>query len=100
MSEKTEWPGEWAKHRRKTPIPKEAEKVRKWLRKTMKERKVTHAALAERIGVAPSHITRIATGCSELRVSTLVRIVEALGYRMVFIPEDKIREARERKNDS
>lgn len=67
MEEKREWPGKWAEHRRKSPIPPEAEKIRKWLKKTMKEKKMTQAKLSVEADVALGQISRILSGCSETR---------------------------------
>lgn len=85
--------GEYAKRRRKTPLPEEAERVRRWIRRTMKDQEITQGELAERIGMTQGQMCRIMTGCSEARTSTLVRMVQALGYRMVFVPEEQARKA-------
>ena len=89
--------GRWARSVRHTPLPAEAEKVRRWIKRTIQKKQITHDDLSQAAGISLTQLSRITAGCSETKISTLVRIVEALGYRMVFIPEDKIREARERQ---
>ena len=98
MEPKAEWPGKWAEHRRKSPLPPEAERIRKWLRKVVKEKKITQAELSERADIGLGQVNRIMNGCSEMRISTLMKVVEAVGYRVVFVPEEKMQKMKEKKH--
>lgn len=97
MEETREWPGRWAQHKRKSPLPPEAERVRRWLRKIMKEKKITQAELSERADVGLGQVNRIVNGCSEMRITTLMKLAGAMGYRVVFVAEEKVQQAREKK---
>lgn len=95
-----EWPSGsvWARHHRQEPITIEADRARKWLIKTMKDQKLTQAELAERIGTDPSQISRIKNGIMEPRIGLMIRIAEAIGMKMVFIPKEQFEKMRGQKH--
>ena len=78
-------------------MPPEAEKIRKWLRKTMKEKKMTQEKLSVEADVSLGQISRILNGCSETRVVTLMKLAGAMGYRVVLVPEEKVQKMKEKK---
>lgn len=89
--------GLYAKKRRRSPLPDESERVRRRLRKIVEDLGITQTELAERAGLTQVQVCRILTGCSEMKVSTLVKLVEALELRMMFVPEAQLRAAREKQ---
>ena len=92
--------GQYARSRRKTPLPEGAERVRRWLKKLMRDGQVTQMELAEAAGVTQAQICRVLTGASEMKVGTLVRMVEGLGYRLVFVPAEQFEQAKARKAEA
>ena len=69
-----------------------AEAVKQW----RKVRGLSQRALAERAGVGYVNIARLELGQTDPRLSTLQRLAEALGIRLVDLFEGPKRPARKR----
>ncbi len=55
------------------------------LRKKRKELKLTQMQLAEKTGLKRTYISRIEQGCTDMQLSSLIRISEALGLRFGLV---------------
>lgn len=63
------------------------------LRRLRQERGVSQATLAGRLGVAPSHISRIEHG-ADPRLSTLVEMARALQAEPILVPREHVSAVR------
>ena len=63
------------------------------LRKLRDERGLSQASLAKRLGVAPSHISRIEHG-ADPRLSTFVEMARALQSEPVLVPREHVSAVR------
>ena len=76
--------GAYARSRRKEPLPEEAAEIQEWLRQYCRKMDVTQEDLAERTGLSLRQVCRFLTGCSEMKLSALVRVMMALKIRIIF----------------
>lgn len=64
--------------------PEEARRFGAWLRKALKARQITQNEFADMAGIGPACLSYIVQGHTDPRISTVIRILRALGLRMVF----------------
>jgi transcriptional regulator with XRE-family HTH domain len=64
------------------------------LRALRAERKISQAELGSRIGISQSHIQKIESGTTDVRLSTLQAILQSLGYDLAVGDPLAIRAAR------
>lgn len=63
-----------------------AEDFGPFLQQRRRELGMRQADLAKKVGVMPHHISRLETGFSEPKISTLLALMDALNVRMVAVP--------------
>jgi len=56
------------------------------IRQAMGAKGLTHAALAQQLGVKPPHITRVVTGQSGFIPQSLIDVLEALNLELTVCP--------------
>ena len=56
------------------------------LRSARENTRLSQRDLSARIGVPQSHISKIESGATDLRLSTLVELARALDYELVLVP--------------
>lgn len=56
------------------------------LRTARTQAKLSQRALSARTGVPQSHISKIESGATDLRLSSLVELARALDYELVLVP--------------
>jgi transcriptional regulator with XRE-family HTH domain len=69
------------------------------LRGLRERRGVSQEVLARRLGVAPSHVSRIESGGADSRLSTFVDIARALQAEVVLVPKEYLSAVRALLND-
>jgi len=57
------------------------------MRNAMKKQKVTQQDLRERAGIAKRTLTGLLSGESDYKVTTLMAVLDRLGYEMVIVPK-------------
>ncbi|WP_075256161.1 helix-turn-helix domain-containing protein [Herbaspirillum camelliae] len=57
------------------------------MRDAMKKQKVTQQDLRERAGIARRTLTGVLSGESDYKVTTLMAVLDRLGYEMVIVPK-------------
>ena len=57
------------------------------MRDAMKRQKVTQQDLRERAGIARGTLTGVLSGESDYKVTTLMAVLDRLGYEMVIVPK-------------
>lgn len=64
----------------------ETEDILQTLRNARTGNSLSQRALSARIGVPQSHISKIESGATDLRLSSLVELARALNYELVLVP--------------
>ena len=57
------------------------------MRDAMRKQKVTQQDLRERAGIAKRTLTGVLSGESDYKVTTLMAVLDRLGYEMVIVPK-------------
>ncbi|WP_413458480.1 helix-turn-helix domain-containing protein [Herbaspirillum huttiense] len=61
------------------------------MRDAMKKQKITQQDLRERAGIARRTLTGVLSGESDYKVTTLMAVLDRLGYEMVIVPKAAVR---------
>ena len=72
---------------RKTGISPEARRYARWLKKKLKELGITQTELTEKAGISEAAVSYIVCESREPKISTVMKIADGMGMRMVFLPK-------------
>lgn len=61
---------------------------------------ISQQALARRVGLPQSHVSRIERGAVDLRLSSLVELARALGLEVMLVPRKKVSAVRSLARDT
>ena len=85
---------------RRTSVPRETMQFARWVKKARTARGLSQVELAAEAGMVGSEICSLENGQRNPTISTAMRLVNALEYRMVFVKKsevDRVIGAKKRK---
>lgn len=86
--------------RRRTSVPEETMRFARWVKRARTARGLSQVDLAAEAGMVGSEICSLERGQRNPTIATAMKLVEALGFRMVFVTKsefDRIAGARDRR---
>lgn len=69
-------------------VPEETQRFARWCKRARRARGVTQEQLAEQAGLGMATVSYLESGRRDPCISTVIRIAEALHYRMVFVSQE------------